>query len=90
MLISGKELSSEKREPARQLKRFAEGVRANSTLDSTRFFHALATALAGRPEEANSLLRNFMGWSRTSVYAWRKRSEWRRRSSRSWRKAREF
>ena len=41
--------------------RFAEGVRANSTLASTWFFHALATALAGRPEEANSLLRDVHG-----------------------------
>jgi hypothetical protein len=33
-------------------------VQANSTLASTRFLHALATALAGRPDEAKSLLRD--------------------------------
>ena len=37
---------------------FADGVRANSTLASTRFLHALATALAGRPEQAKAILRD--------------------------------
>ena len=40
--------------------RLAEGVQANPTLASTRFVYALTTALAGRVEEARSILRDVL------------------------------